>query len=626
MAQPRHRTAAPAPARPNPLLQQALAAFQQGDAGACATQCEKILAKRPKEPVALHLLGASRLRLGDADGAVKALMRAAKYDAKNGEVHANLGAALRAAGDRDGAIEALQRAVALNPAAAPARFNLGNALAETGRHDDAVAAYRDALTIDPGFAAAHNNMGLALAALDRADEAMESWRASLKAVPGQRDAHLNLARALLTADAADEAIPHFEAALGAFPDDPALVSEYGATLARAGRGNDAVTVLRRALDANPESRDLMINLGNALCMAGKPRDAVPLLEKAAALDESCAACCANLGHALKQAGDLVAATAAYDRALRRDANSAEALFGRATCRLLKGEFPTGWDDYKARDSMAQAGPAMHRMPLPADMTGKRILVMPDQGIGDELFFLRFVPALQARGADVSYLPDPRLHAMLDRSGLCPMLDADAPRGGFDYRIAVGDLPCVLQATDTPPSLRLDALPEREARLRERLTAFGPPPWIGVTWRAGTQNRQNLLSKESPATRLADLLRPLGARIVVLQRAPADGEVAAFSASLGRAVLDLSELNADLEDMLALAGLLTDQVCVSNTNVHLATARGRTCRILVPNPPEFRLMAAEGPSPWFPDMPTYREDPATGWDDALNRLKSDLERG
>jgi tetratricopeptide (TPR) repeat protein len=576
-------------AGPNRALQQALAAFRQGDDAGCAALCEKILARRAKEPVALHLLGAAQLRLGDAAGATRALARAAKYDPKNAEIHGNLGAALRAGGDVAGAVEALRRAVALNPAAAPAQFNLGNALAEAGC----------------------------------AEEAMAAWRASIAAAPGRRDARLNLARALLAADRPDEAAAQYEAARRAAPEDDTLDGEYGAALARAGRTAEAVAVLRRALDAAPDSPAPLVNLGNTLCMAGRPRDAVPLFERAAGLEADCADTSANLGHALKQAGDLAAAAAAYDRTLMRAPDHREALFGRGTCRLLAGDFAGGWQDYRARESMAGAGPAFHRAPLPAELCGRRVLVLPDQGIGDELFFLRFLPELAARGVEIACRPDPRLRAMLERAGPCRILDAEAPAESYDFTIAVGDLPAVLGSTATPPSLALDALPDREATLRERLTAFGPPPWIGVTWRAGTRNRQNLLFKESPAGMLADALRPLDARIVVLQRAPDEGEVEAFSAALGRAVLDLSGLNADIEDMLALVGLLTGHVCVSNTNVHLAAARGRTCRILVPNPPEFRWMAAGDASPWFPAMPVYRQDADGDWTGAFARLRADL---
>ena len=130
-------------------------------------------------------------------------------------------------------------------------------------------------------------------------------------------------------------------------------------------------------------------------------------------------------------------------------------------------------------------------------------------------------------------------------------------------------------------------------------------------------------KEAPAARLAASLRGVDARVVVLQRQPKPGEVADFANALGRPVLDLSALNDDLEAMLALAGLLDDQICVSNTNVHLAAARGRTCRILLPHPPEFRWMAAGAESPWFPGMRLYRQTPDGGWDMAFAALGRDL---
>jgi Flp pilus assembly protein TadD len=157
-----------------PLLH-ALSAFQQGRAADCAKLCESILAKRAREPGALHLLGAARLRLGDSEGALGALRQAARYDPRNAEIHSNLGAALRAAGDAAAAVESLRRAVALNPDAAPALYNLGNALAELGQHEEAVAAYRKAAALSPADAAVHNNFGLALAALGRHDEAIAAW-------------------------------------------------------------------------------------------------------------------------------------------------------------------------------------------------------------------------------------------------------------------------------------------------------------------------------------------------------------------------------------------------------------------------------------------------------------------
>jgi hypothetical protein len=95
-------------------------------------------------------------------------------------------------------------------------------------------------------------------------------------------------------------------------------------------------------------------------------------------------------------------------------------------------------------------------------------------------------------------------------------------------------------------------------------------------------------------------------------------------ALGAPLHDLSAINDDLDDVLALMGLVDEYVAVSNTNVHLRAGAGRASRVLVPFPPEWRWGAGGSASPWFPANPVYREDRAGGWDRALARLRADLE--
>lgn len=641
---------------PGPVHAEALAALSHGRAAECARLCEAMLAKRPRDGTALHLLGVARLRLGDGRGAVETLGRAARLAPHNAEILANLGAALRAAGDAAGAAKTLRRAVALQPAAASAHYNLGNALAELGRHEEAVAAYRRAIALDPAHAAAHNNLGLALKAMGLDDEAVAAWRRSAAARPRQRDAHVNLGRALLAAGKAADALCHFDLALQAAPDDPEIHNDRGVALLELERADEAVAALRTAVALKPNRCDAWVNLGSALCLAGhadrgaaefnaalaaSPEDADTLsnlgaalntagsreaalkaLERALALAPCHADALNNMGEALRNAGRIEEAVACYDRALAADADHATARFGRATANLLLGRFRAGWEDYLARPSMVQGG-RYHRTPLPESLAGVQVLVEGDQGLGDEIFFLRFLAALEARGARVRYRPDPRLAAMLERARIPVVADAEAGRPAF--RLAVGDLPYLLghnEAAPLPPSIALSPAPERTARLEARLAAFGPPPYLGLTWRAGTRGRRRALFKEAPPAAFA-ALRGLHGTWIALQRAPDAGEIAAVEQAIGAPLLDLTALNADLEDMLALAALLDDYICVSNTNVHLRAAAGRTCRVLVPHPPEFRWMAAGEESPWFPGTRVYRQTADGDWSAAFAALARDL---
>jgi hypothetical protein len=69
--------------------------------------------------------------------------------------------------------------------------------------------------------------------------------------------------------------------------------------------------------------------------------------------------------------------------------------------------------------------------------------------------------------------------------------------------------------------------------------------------------------------------------------------------------------------------LDEYVTVSNTNVHLLAGLGKTARVLVPYPAEWRWMRRDGASPWFAGFPVYRQAQSRDWSAALNQLRSDL---
>ena len=119
------------------------------------------------------------------------------------------------------------------------------------------------------------------------------------------------------------------------------------------------------------------------------------------------------------------------------------------------------------------------------------------------------------------------------------------------------------------------------------------------------------------------LREWRGSVLALQRLPLPGEVETISRALGRRAHDLSALNENLEDIAAVLELADEYVGVSNTNMHIRAGLGKTARVLVPFPPEFRWMHAGRESPWFRGFRLYRQDPARAWSVALETLRLDI---
>jgi hypothetical protein len=112
-------------------------------------------------------------------------------------------------------------------------------------------------------------------------------------------------------------------------------------------------------------------------------------------------------------------------------------------------------------------------------------------------------------------------------------------------------------------------------------------------------------------------------VVLLQRGARDGDAAEFGAGFAAPFHDLSALGEDLPALLAVLSLVDEYVGVSNTNMHLLAGIGRSARVLVPFPAEWRWLRREGRSPWFPDFPVYRQPASRDWSAPLAALRGDL---
>lgn len=613
------------------ILSKALMRYQEGRLDEAGVLCRKILKRMPSEPNALHLMGVVQLMNGLRDEAAETLKRAAASDANNAEIHSNLASALNACGQQSDAEESYRRAIRLRPGYPQAHYNLGNLLRQQGKPDEAVAEYRRATELDPSYADAFNNIGAVMEAQQRAGDAERAFKAALGADPAHADAGRNLAHLYLTTGRPSDALRQYNEQLTHHPDDTASLNGMGTILADERRHAEASEAFEKALALDPDFTDALTNLGNSLCMRHMPEQACEHLAQAVELDPGCVDTITNFGHALRQCGRLDEAIDTYEMGLSDDPDSLEANFGAAVTELSRGRFADGWRYYMARDSMRARSAEFDRAPLPQDLAGRRVLVVGDQGLGDELFFLRFMPQLRKRLAWTAYLPDRRLIPMLERAAIAQCIvgsegGKEADAGSFDLRLSVGDLPFLLGMTERasiPDAFPIPVLADRREQIDEHLRSLGPPPYIGVTWRAGTANRKRLLFKDAPIEKFAEALRDAPGTILALQRIPESGEIHALADHTGREVHDLTKLNDDLEGMLALMAVIDDYVCVSNTNVHLRAAAGRTSRVLVPNPPEFRSMAEGDESPWSPGTRLYRQRIDGGWDEAFERLRQDM---
>lgn len=430
-------------------------------------------------------------------------------------------------------------------------------------------------------------------------------------------------------------------------DDDDLALEHAITLGRAlhltGHTAQAEIVLLKAFVAHPQNENAAYNLAVFYQQEGQAAQALQFLEPAAAQHPQSVRLHYNLGVNRAACGMAHEALQAFEQTLRLAPTHLQAHQNLALMQLGMGQLTTGWAHYAWRFNRHHwEGAPPHWQPqtavLPMDLNGTLIELMGEQGLGDELFFLRFLPALKSRGATVTYrVGNDRLLSLLApwvTSGLLDQLVAhNAPRQDGALRLLAGDLPFALGARDYPPALKLQPTPQAMARLVQKLPSLERNPQrprLGLTWRAGTIQSatgfgtNRWLCKQIPLTQLLEVLRPLDVDVMVLQRNPQPEELLAIERALGaHRCLDASAIDQDLEELLALLSSVDSLVGVSNTNVHLMAAMGKGGCILVPHPPEFRWQYEGAHSPWFAHFSVLRQTAQDDWGPALAQLQTTL---
>jgi tetratricopeptide (TPR) repeat protein len=602
--------------------------------------CRKAIQTRPDLPEAHLLLSEIHHQGGDAVKARESASRALRLRPGWSEAHVALGNAEVLAGNLKSAEEQFRAAIAAGTPSAGVHANLGHVLMRQGRLEEAREAYELAASRDPNSVELQLNVAMILSDLGQKPQALDELTAVAEHFPESSQVAFALGNALADLGRNDEAVLHYRRALELEPSFSAALFNLARALNASRRNDEAIGVLYELLRRDPAATDARDHLLRVLHASRRYREMEAVAREGVAIHPTELLYARQVAVALwwqERHDDAIAAFETIGASATERASPAyrDAKLEHGTSLLALGRWKEGWEAYawrSLRSTLRARFPKLVDDPraIAALDRPARILIIGEQGLGDEIFFLRFAKCLRDRGHRLCGGFDKRLLAIFAAiPGLFEELTSveEAQAIQADATILSGDLPLATGEAFAPP-LALPADATRRATLKARLCAFGPPPYIGVTWRAGVMPDERApgtlyLAKEVKPEELGNVLRPLSATVVILQRRPAPTDEQRFIGALGRPALDLSAVNDDLRDALAVLSILDDYIALSNTNTHLRAAAGKTARVLLPSPPEWRWGLGTSPSPWFPEFRLYRESLQFGWAPAFKALALDL---
>jgi hypothetical protein len=334
----------------------------------------------------------------------------------------------------------------------------------------------------------------------------------------------------------------------------------------------------------------------------------------------------QLGLLRVEQGCFDAALACFDAALARQPQHAGLRLNRALAELTGGDLARGWQQYHdclvAREGRHGFHAAVPRWDGRAALTGQRVLVYCRQGSGDVLQFVRFLRPLAARGARVTVLVQPALHALLAAQAFGPAVQfVTAADAGHAFRCDLMSLPHLLGHDSGAAAPYLRAATPAQAHWAATL---GPRrrPRVGLAWSGDPAHHND----HNRSLALRDWLPhlPGGVDYICLQDRVRPADLAALRASALPVRLPGAALR-NFDDTAALCSQMDLVVSVDTSVAHLAGALGVPLALLLPFVPDFRWRLGRSDSPWYPGATLHRQQRAGDWSAPLAAISTTIAR-
>ena len=542
-------------------IRQAIALQRQGNLQQALWLFQQVLAVDPYNFLALDGLGQLFNQAGWFEEALNCFSRATIVRPNDATLHFNCGTALGALQRYESALVSFDKALALNPGFAEAHDSRGNTLDSLQRYDEALISYDKAIACNKKFAIAYNNRGVLLHEIfKRYDEALISLNTAITLKPGFVAAHYNRAHLLSSMERYNEALASYDRTIALKPGLVEAHYNRALLLSSMGRYNDALASYNRAISLNPGYADACYNKGLIL--------------------------------------------------------------------LLLGDYERGWPLYEWRwktdhfkDSVRYFKQALWLGDQP--VMGKTLLLHAEQGLGDTIQNVRYIPQLERLGGKIILeVPAPLASLCRTLNATFTLIEKGEEIPPFDLHCPLMSLPLAFRTTvETIPATAsyLGASAQRQSEAHERLGARIKPR-IGLVW-SGNPGHQNDHNRSMPLSALKPLLE-LDYEFHSLHK-----EIRPEERALLTELTQIHSHEDELHDFSCTAALINELdlvICVDTSVAHLAGALGKKVWILLPHRPDFRWMLEREDSPWYPTARLFRQERRDDWEGVINNVITALQ--
>ncbi len=423
----------------------------------------------------------------------------------------------------------------------------------------------------------------------------------------------------------DDALKLYRVYLSRNPSDAMFWSNLGA-LFRSQKNYDlAAACQHRALHLKPDSASIVNNAANAFYDAGLSEEALRLRRKALKFEPGKAENYATLAKCLRGLGRYSEAEAELKKALLVHPKEPELHIQLAFCQLSLGNYPDGFKSFHWRWKGDEISPPEFDIPQwqGEDLSGKTILVTPEQGFGDTVLMARFFAPLKALGGTVKFACKPPLRRLFaEMPGIDHFAESREELDSCDYWTPMMDLPRYLNTTleTVPPPAPLTIPQDSAERARYIMQPFNKMFKLGVLWSGSLTYRANHKRSfgHQQFLKLADIK---GLQMVSLYKGPLSEAFHADGSSC--VILDAASQDRDFADSAAVIKELDLVVTMDSAIAHVAGSLGVPVWDLLHSEAYWLYEPFDDHTPWYPSMRLIRQREAGNWDKVFDQLHTEI---
>lgn len=417
----------------------------------------------------------------------------------------------------------------------------------------------------------------------------------------------------------------YAAYLTQVPQDAVIWSNLGVLHRAKNQHRMALRAHRRAYALNPKDVGVRNNLANTLSDIGQYEESIKLRRDILQDDPKDTNHLAMIGRCLRGMGAYQEAIDHLVPAAKTYPDDAELQMQIAFAQLGKGDYAAAFQTYKARWKAGELKP--RQLPFPEwhgeDLAGKSIVVLPEQGFGDAILFMRFLPVLQAKNVNVRVLVERPLQRLFSKlPGVTIVTSAELSTDKPDYWINMMDLAALhFEKSDTIPAPTVLTIPDDSHHRAASIVApYKDKFKVGVVWSGSVTYKGNAFRSFSHRDYLPLTDLP-GVQLFSLYKGP---HLEQFHADGSDAfIVDAASTDRDFADCAAMMSAL-DLVITSDTvSAHMAGSLGVKTWTVLHWDPFWVWTHAGDQTSWYPGMRLFRQKTPLEWDGVMSEVQSAL---